>query len=140
MFLVFDTMLGPVQLLLVAVFFTLVCNGATLFGLLSTRPARRLSAISYSLYLMQGLALTLVFAVPPVRDFAMSGPVRFWLNRGLLRAAASGRLGGDLSPGREAGDRAGAAAALPAGRPVPGHGRPARRDGSIAAAPGLLHP
>lgn len=82
-FLAFDTMLGPVQIVLVSAFFYLVCDGATLFGLLSTRPARRMSAMSYSLYLMQGLALTLVFAVPPVRDFAMSGPVRFWLAGGL---------------------------------------------------------
>lgn len=82
-FLAFDSMLGPVQLLLVSVFFTLVCDGATLFGLLATRAARRLSAISYSLYLMQGLVLTLVFAVPPVRDFAMVGPARFWLVGGL---------------------------------------------------------
>lgn len=82
-FLGFDSMLGPVQLLLVAVFFVLVCDGATLFGLLSTRPARRMSTMSYSLYLLQGLVLTLVFAVPPLRDVAMSGPVRFWLVGGL---------------------------------------------------------
>lgn len=82
-FLAFDTMLGPVQIILVSAFFYLVCDGASLFGLLSTRPARRMSAMSYSLYLMQGLALTLVFAVPQVRDFAMAGPVRFWLAGGL---------------------------------------------------------
>lgn len=83
LFLGFDDMLGPVQLVLVSAFFWLVCDGATLFGLLSTRPARRLSTISYSIYLMQGLALTAVFAIPPVRDFAMSGPIRFWLVGGL---------------------------------------------------------
>ncbi|WP_395680629.1 acyltransferase family protein [Inquilinus sp.] len=82
-FLAFDTMLGPVQILLVSVFFGLVCDGATLFGLLSTRPARRMSTMSYSLYLMQGLALTLVFGVPQIRDFAMAGPARFWLAGGL---------------------------------------------------------
>ncbi|WP_342240995.1 acyltransferase family protein [Inquilinus sp. OTU3971] len=82
-FLAFGDMVGPLQIVLVAVFFALVCDGGTLFGLLSTRPARRLSTISYSLYLMQGLVLTVVFAVPPVRGFAMAGPIRFWLVGGL---------------------------------------------------------
>ncbi|WP_225768031.1 acyltransferase [Inquilinus sp. Marseille-Q2685] len=83
LFLAFGDMIGPVQIILAVVFFTLVCDGATLFGLLSTRPARRMSAMSYSLYLMQGLALTLVFAVPPVRAFAMADPIQFWLVGGL---------------------------------------------------------
>jgi peptidoglycan/LPS O-acetylase OafA/YrhL len=82
-FLAFGSMVGPIQMLLLAAFFTLVCGGSTLFGLLATRAARRMSAMSYSIYLMQGLVLTLVFAVPPVRDFAMSGPVRYWLVGGL---------------------------------------------------------
>lgn len=82
-FLIFGDMVGPIQIVLVAVFFALVCDGGTLFGLLSTRPARRLSAMSYSLYLMQGLVLTVVFAVPPVRGVAMADPVRFWLVGGL---------------------------------------------------------
>jgi peptidoglycan/LPS O-acetylase OafA/YrhL len=82
-FLAFGDMVGPLQIILVAVFFALVCDGGTLFGLLSTRPARRLSAMSYSLYLMQGLVLTVVFAVPLVRGFAMAGPIQFWLVGGL---------------------------------------------------------
>jgi len=97
-FLAFDSMLGPVQLLLVSGFFILVCYGSTLFGLLATRPARRLSAMSYSLYLMQGLVLTMVFAVPRIRDFAMAGAARYWLVGGLcavllvLVSAATYRL------------------------------------------------
>ena len=50
-----------------ALFFYLVCSGTTLFGLLTTTPAHRLGSISYSLYLMQGLVLTLVLAIDPVR-------------------------------------------------------------------------
>jgi peptidoglycan/LPS O-acetylase OafA/YrhL len=82
-FLAFDNMLGPIQIVLVSAFFYLVCDGSTLFGLLSTRPARRMSAMSYSIYLMQGLVLTTVFAVPQIRDFAMTGAVQYWLVGGL---------------------------------------------------------
>lgn len=64
--------------LLLAGFFYLVCSGASLFGFLSTLPAQRLGRISYSLYLMQGLALTLVFAPGPVREFALLSPAAYW--------------------------------------------------------------
>ncbi len=69
---------GTFTAMLLAVFFYLVCSGASLFGLLTTTPAHRLGNISYSLYLMQGLVLTLVFAIPPVRSFAMSAPQNYW--------------------------------------------------------------
>jgi len=91
-FLGFEHMVGPVQVLLLWVFFHLVCTGSTLFGLLGTRAARRMSTVSYSIYLLQGLVLTLVFAVPPVRAFAMSGPMAYWLvgaGCALLLVAAS---------------------------------------------------
>jgi peptidoglycan/LPS O-acetylase OafA/YrhL len=65
--------------LLLAGFFYLVCSGASLFGLLSTLPAQRLGRISYSLYLMQGPALTLVFAPGPIRAFALVSPVAYWV-------------------------------------------------------------
>jgi peptidoglycan/LPS O-acetylase OafA/YrhL len=70
---------GTTTALLLALFFYLVCSGATLFGLLTTTPAHRLGNISYSLYLMQGLVLTLVFAMPPVRRFAMASPQEYWV-------------------------------------------------------------
>src|SRR6185503_11754570 len=65
--------------LLLGGFFYCVCSGATLFGLLTTRAAQRLGAISYGVYLMQGIVLTLVFAIPPLRDFAMRAPANYWL-------------------------------------------------------------
>jgi peptidoglycan/LPS O-acetylase OafA/YrhL len=64
--------------MLLALFFYLVCSGTSVFGLLTTTPARRLGNISYSLYLMQGLVLTLVFAIAPLRDFAMTSPQQYW--------------------------------------------------------------
>ena len=64
--------------MLLTLFVFLVCTGATLFGLLATTAAQRLGRVSYSLYLMQGVALSLVFAVAPMRAFAMTSPVAFW--------------------------------------------------------------
>lgn len=78
-FLGFGHMVGPVQVLLLWVFFHLVCTGSTLFGLLATRAARRMSTVSYSIYLLQGLVLTLVFGLRPVREFAMAGAMQYWL-------------------------------------------------------------
>jgi len=69
---------GTPAAMLLALFFYLVCSGTTLFGLLSTIPAHRLGNISYSLYLMQGLVLTLVFAISPIRTFAMASPYEYW--------------------------------------------------------------
>ena len=65
--------------LLLATFFYLVCSGATLFGLLTTTAARRLGHISYSVYLMQGIVLTLVFTSHPIQQFAMSSALNYWL-------------------------------------------------------------
>jgi peptidoglycan/LPS O-acetylase OafA/YrhL len=64
--------------LLLTLFFYLVCSGTSVFGLLTTVPARRLGNISYSLYLMQGLVLTLVFAIAPIRNLAMASPQGYW--------------------------------------------------------------
>jgi peptidoglycan/LPS O-acetylase OafA/YrhL len=69
---------GTLTAALLAVFFYLVCSGSALFGLLTTTSAQRLGNISYSLYLMQGLALTLVFAIAPLRTFAMTSPEKYW--------------------------------------------------------------
>lgn len=70
---------GSINALWLALFFYLVCSGATLFGLLRSAAAQRLGKISYSLYLMQGLVLSIVFAVEPIRVFAMASPQAYWL-------------------------------------------------------------
>jgi peptidoglycan/LPS O-acetylase OafA/YrhL len=74
---------GTVSAFLLSVFFYLVCSGATLFGLLARPSAQRLGHISYSLYLLHGLVLSLVFAIPAVRGFALTSPARFWAIGGL---------------------------------------------------------
>jgi peptidoglycan/LPS O-acetylase OafA/YrhL len=70
---------GGANALLLGLFFYLVCSGATLFGLLTSMPARRLGNISYSLYLMQGLALSVVFGVESVRAAALASVPVHWL-------------------------------------------------------------
>jgi peptidoglycan/LPS O-acetylase OafA/YrhL len=74
---------GTVTAALLSLFFYLVCSGTTLFGLLTMRAAQRLGHISYSLYLLQGLVLTLVFAHPSLRSFALTSPARYWASGAL---------------------------------------------------------
>ncbi|UJB19759.1 MULTISPECIES: acyltransferase family protein [Lysobacter] len=75
--------IGMLQLLalcpLTGAFFFIVCSGNRLFGVLSLAPARRLSNMSYSIYLSQGLAMVAVFAIPGVKAYALSGTVPFWI-------------------------------------------------------------
>jgi peptidoglycan/LPS O-acetylase OafA/YrhL len=70
---------GTLTGLLLASVFYLVCCGTTLFGLLMATPSQRLGRISYSLYLMQGLVLTLAFAAPPLRVFALDTAGGHWV-------------------------------------------------------------
>jgi len=62
--------------------FFLIISGANLFGLLSSRPARRLGDVSYGIYLLQGLVMTLVFASDSVRMFALGSPTQHWATMG----------------------------------------------------------
>lgn len=42
--------------------------------------SRRLGEISYSVYLVHGLVLTIVFSIGGVRDFALESHARYWLS------------------------------------------------------------
>lgn len=74
---------GMLQLLvfcpLLGTFLFVLCSGNDLFGALSWPASRRLSAMSYSIYLAQGLALVAVFAIPGVKAYALSGTLPFWI-------------------------------------------------------------
>lgn len=70
---------GTLTMIVLALFFYLICAGASLFGLLTSMPARRLGNISYSLYLMQGLVLTLIYSIPSVRSFALGSALNYWV-------------------------------------------------------------
>jgi len=58
--------------------FVLIANGTSLFGLLNTRPARRLGDISFGIYLLQGLVFAATFATQAARTFALSSPAHHW--------------------------------------------------------------
>jgi peptidoglycan/LPS O-acetylase OafA/YrhL len=67
---------GP-ALLLGAVFY-LITSGCTVWGLLVSRPARRLGDISYGIYLLQGYALAALYRPPFLRRLALSSPIYHW--------------------------------------------------------------
>ncbi len=73
-----STAYAGTPIVLMAVIFTLVSNGCSLFGLFHSRPAQRLGAISYGVYLLQGLPLTLLFASPWVRVQALASGFAHW--------------------------------------------------------------
>ncbi|HET9112451.1 MAG TPA: hypothetical protein VFN66_01125, partial [Burkholderiales bacterium] len=83
----FDTAYAAVPILMLGTVFFLVTSGCTLFGLLQTRAARRLGEISYGIYILQGLALYAVFAVPAMRPFALSSALHYWI---VIAVAAAG--------------------------------------------------
>jgi peptidoglycan/LPS O-acetylase OafA/YrhL len=70
-------MLVPVLLLGIAFF--LVISGCNVFGLLVSRPARRLGDVSYGIYLLHGLILTCIFSFPSLRAFALHSAPNYWL-------------------------------------------------------------
>ena len=77
-FVLFPTAYAAAPTVLIGMAFYLIISGATIFGLLETRAARRLGNISYGIYLLQGLVLTAVFAFIPVREFALASASSYW--------------------------------------------------------------
>lgn len=68
---------GPVILL--GLIFYLIVSGASLFGLLSARPCRRLGDVSYSMYLLQGIVVTILFSEAKVKSYALTSPLHHWV-------------------------------------------------------------
>ena len=83
----FDGMYGVAPELLLGVGFLLIVSGATLFGLLLTRPARRLGDISYGIYLLQGPVLLLAFSFPALRVASAASPAVHWSLAAIAAAA-----------------------------------------------------
>lgn len=84
---------SPLQILFVSIFFGLVVGGVDLFGLLSARSAKLVGEVSYSIYLLHGITLYVVFTIfAPLNFAAMSlTQFMFWLPifSGLLLVATS---------------------------------------------------
>jgi peptidoglycan/LPS O-acetylase OafA/YrhL len=81
----FDTAYAAAPIGLLGAAFFMIANGADLFGLLTSRPARRLGDVSFGIYLLQGLVLSAVFASAAAQAFALAAPLNHWL---LIGAAA----------------------------------------------------
>jgi peptidoglycan/LPS O-acetylase OafA/YrhL len=64
--------------LLLAVAFYLIVSGADLFGVLGLRGAHRLGNVSFGIYLLQGLVMTLIYRIGPVRRIALGSPLGHW--------------------------------------------------------------
>jgi peptidoglycan/LPS O-acetylase OafA/YrhL len=83
----FDNAYTVLPICMVGGAFFLVANGCSLFGLLNTRPARRLGNISYGLYLLQLLVIAGALSPAPIRQFALTSPIGYWLVTAATAAA-----------------------------------------------------
>ena len=70
---------SPASIVLLGLVFSLVVGDCSMFGLLTSRPARRLGDISYGIYLLQGLTLMACFKPALLRDWATASPIGHWL-------------------------------------------------------------
>jgi peptidoglycan/LPS O-acetylase OafA/YrhL len=70
---------SPLPIIILAAFFFLLVSGADIFGVLSSGPARRLGNVSYGIYILQGLVLTVILSNDATRNFALSSPIRHWI-------------------------------------------------------------
>jgi peptidoglycan/LPS O-acetylase OafA/YrhL len=74
----FHEMVTITPIALLGLIFYLVVSGTSVFGLLESRPARRLGDISYGIYLLQGLVLAAVYWPAPMKALALESPVYHW--------------------------------------------------------------
>ena len=63
----------------VGIIFCLIASGCTIFGLLTSVPARRLGNVSYSVYLLHGIVYYFLFSVRAWREFASASPLNYWV-------------------------------------------------------------
>jgi len=77
-FIAFDSSHNVSVTLLLGIAFYLIASGCSFFGLLTSRSARRLGNVSYGIYLLQGLVLTIVFSNQWARDTALQSPLGHW--------------------------------------------------------------
>lgn len=68
--LVFTTAYSLLQMIMVATIFTLLANGYDFFGALSNKGLKILGDISYSIYLIHGIVLYLIFTQFHLFDFS----------------------------------------------------------------------
>ena len=77
-FLLFDSSNSIGATILLGAAFYLIANGCSIFGLLASRPARRLGDISYGIYLLQGPVLALLFFMNVAKAIALRSSLGHW--------------------------------------------------------------
>lgn len=76
--LAFNGVYGALPIIILGLAFWLIVSGATVFGLLLTKSAKRLGDISYGIYLLQGPILCVAFASSFVRSVVITSPWGHW--------------------------------------------------------------
>lgn len=76
----FPNAYGKTQLALVFIAFSLIAAGNSMFGVLTNRISRCFGEISYSIYLLHGLILYVLFEILlyPTADSTLPAPITFW--------------------------------------------------------------
>lgn len=78
-----STVYAPLAALALGALFFSVISGADFFGLLTSKPARRLGDVSFGVYLLQGLVVTAAFSIPWMRSTALASPASHWAIMGM---------------------------------------------------------
>jgi len=73
-----DVIYRPIPVLLLGAAFLLIGLGTDFFGLLLTRPARRLGNISYGVYLLQGAVFAGASSFAWIRVLDLGSPLGHW--------------------------------------------------------------
>jgi len=74
-----DTAYSTSAVIFLGIFFLFIASGTSLFGLLVLRGTRRMGHMSYSIYLLHGLVLTVVMAPSVLGKSAVLSPANFWV-------------------------------------------------------------
>ncbi len=119
-FVLFPSANHALPIILMGLAFFLIISGCDVFGLLSSRPARRLGNVSYGIYLLHPLLLSFMFSLQPVVEFALNSPLRYWtvvlLSAALLVVIATAAHVWIERPGIELGKRVNTKLAAQSGR------------------------
>lgn len=79
-----NTAYSTLAVILFGAFFILISSGASLFGLLRLTGAKRMGNASYSVYMLHGLAITVVLSPSLLGIYAVKSPMHFWAVSGLV--------------------------------------------------------
>ncbi len=73
-----DVVFRPIPVLLLGIAFLIVALGTDLFGILESRPARRLGNISFGIYLLQGVVFAGISSFGGIRALDLRSPLGHW--------------------------------------------------------------